>query len=55
MIGLDTNVRVRYVVQDHPDQAARATELIETECGTGNPGLHYSSPSSTSSSRAPLR
>lgn len=29
MIGLDTNVLVRYLVQDDPDQAARATALIE--------------------------
>ena len=29
MIGLDTNVLVRYLVQDEPDQAARATALIE--------------------------
>ena len=38
MIGLDTNVLVRYVVQDDPGQVARATALIETECSTGNPG-----------------
>lgn len=29
MIGLDTNVIVRYIVQDEPSQAAKATELIE--------------------------
>lgn len=29
MIGLDTNVLVRYVAQDEPEQSARATELIE--------------------------
>lgn len=29
MIGLDTNVLVRYVVQDDPGQSARATGLIE--------------------------
>ncbi len=29
MIGLDTNVLVRYLVQDDPDQSARATALIE--------------------------
>ncbi len=29
MIGLDTNVVVRYITQDEPEQAARATELIE--------------------------
>ena len=30
MIGLDTNVLVRYVVQDDQEQSARATELIES-------------------------
>lgn len=30
MIGLDTNVLVRYIAQDDPDQSARATELIES-------------------------
>ncbi len=29
MIGLDTNVLVRYVMQDDPRQSARATRLIE--------------------------
>lgn len=30
MIGLDTNVLVRYIAQDDVDQAARATRLIES-------------------------
>lgn len=30
MIGLDTNVLVRYVMQDDPKQSARATRLIES-------------------------
>ena len=30
MIGLDTNVLVRYVMQDDPRQAVRATRLIES-------------------------
>lgn len=30
MIGLDTNLLVRYIVQDDPDQSARATRLIES-------------------------
>jgi len=30
VIGLDTNVLVRYVMQDDPRQAARATRLIES-------------------------
>lgn len=29
MIGLDTNVIVRYIVQDDPEQSAIAAELIE--------------------------
>ncbi len=29
MIGLDTNVVVRYLVQDEPDQSATASTLIE--------------------------
>lgn len=28
MIGLDTNVLVRYLTQDHPEQSAAATDLI---------------------------
>ncbi len=30
MIGLDTHVLVRYIMQDDPVQAAQATDLIET-------------------------
>lgn len=30
MIGLDTNVLVRYVAQDDPKQSAKATRLIES-------------------------
>ena len=37
MIGLDTNVLVRYLVQDEPHQARLATRLIES-CNTDNPG-----------------
>ena len=29
MIGLDTNVLVRYVMQDDPQQSPRATQLVE--------------------------
>lgn len=29
MIGLDTNVVVRYLTQDDPEQAARATAVVE--------------------------
>ena len=30
MIGLDTNVLVRYIMQDDPKQSAKATQLIES-------------------------
>jgi predicted nucleic-acid-binding protein len=39
VIGLDTNVIVRYIVQDDPDQSARATELIERTLEIENPGF----------------
>ncbi|WP_158607879.1 PIN domain-containing protein [Nocardia panacis] len=29
MIGLDTNVLIRYFTQDHPEQSARANQVIE--------------------------
>ena len=32
MIGLDTNVLVRYIVQDDPEQARAATRLVESAC-----------------------
>lgn len=37
MIGLDTNVLVRYLVQDDPNQAAKATHLIEDAAARGEP------------------
>ncbi len=37
MIGLDTNVLVRYIMQDDVKQSAKATELIES-LGSDNPG-----------------
>lgn len=39
MIGLDTNVLVRYIVQDDPEQAARAGALIEAQCSDESPGF----------------
>lgn len=39
MIGLDTNVLVRYVAQDEPRQAALATRLIEQALTTTGPGF----------------
>lgn len=38
MIGLDTNVLVRYIVQDDADQGARAGRLIEQRCTQEQPG-----------------
>jgi predicted nucleic-acid-binding protein len=38
MTGLDTNVLVRYLVQDEPAQSARATRLIEHELSDREPG-----------------
>lgn len=38
MIGLDTNVLVRYLAQDDEGQSARATRLIEGELSASNPG-----------------
>ena len=32
MIGLDTNVLVRYITQDDAQQAARANRIIEESC-----------------------
>jgi len=39
MIGLDTNVLVRYLTQDDVDQATRATRLIEDELSENIPGF----------------
>lgn len=38
MIGLDTNVLARYIVQDDPAQSAAATRLIEGHCTAEAPG-----------------
>ncbi len=38
MIGLDTNVLVRYIVQDDSRQAAAASLLIETALSDDEPG-----------------
>lgn len=39
MIGLDTNVLVRYLTQDDPIQSPQATELIEHRLTGRNPGF----------------
>ncbi len=38
MIGLDTNVLVRYLAQDDPAQPAKATALIERRLSEEEPG-----------------
>lgn len=38
MIGLDTNVLVRYIVQDDPAQSKLATKFIEQQCTSESPG-----------------
>ncbi len=35
MLGLDTNVLVRFLVQDDPAQSERATQLIQSAKGAG--------------------
>lgn len=39
MIGLDTNVLVRYLAQDDPVESPKATELIERRLTEENPGF----------------
>ncbi len=39
MIGIDTNVLVRYLVQDDLAQAKSATRLIEGTCTKDDPGF----------------
>jgi predicted nucleic-acid-binding protein len=39
MIGLDTNILVRYLAQDDPVQSPRATEIIERRLSEEDPGF----------------
>jgi predicted nucleic-acid-binding protein len=39
MIGLDTNVLLRYLVQDDPIQSRKATEVIERRVTREDPGF----------------
>ena len=39
MIALDTNILVRYIVQDDETQARAAARLIENSCSTDEPGV----------------
>jgi predicted nucleic-acid-binding protein len=38
MIGIDTNVLLRYIAQDDVAQSRRAATLIEKECSADKPG-----------------
>ena len=39
MIGLDTNILIRYLTQDDPAQSAKATEILERRLTLKNPGF----------------
>jgi predicted nucleic-acid-binding protein len=39
MIGLDTNILIRYLTQDDPAQSAKATEILERRLTPNNPGF----------------
>lgn len=39
MIGLDTNILVRYLALDDPAQSAKATEILERRLTLKNPGF----------------
>jgi predicted nucleic-acid-binding protein len=39
MIGLDTNILIRYLTQDDPVQSVKATEIIERRLTPENPGF----------------
>ena len=39
MIGLDTNVLIRYLTQDDPVQSGKATEILERRLTPKNPGF----------------
>lgn len=39
MIGLDTNVLVRYIAQDDKQQSLLASNLIESKCSVENPAF----------------
>lgn len=39
MIGIDTNVLVRHLVQDDPRQSRMATKVITTQCTREDPGF----------------
>ena len=38
MTGIDTNVLVRYITRDHPEQHAAAKRYLESNCTQETPG-----------------
>ncbi len=39
MTGIDTNILIRYLTQDDPEQAKIATRFIEQDCTPDSPGF----------------
>lgn len=39
MIGIDTNIIIRYIVQDDVQQSRKATRFMENKISTENPGF----------------
>jgi predicted nucleic-acid-binding protein len=39
VIGLDTNVLIRHIVQDDEEQSRIATHLLESRCSVDEPGI----------------
>ena len=39
MIGLDTNILIRFLTQDDPEQSAKATEILERRLTRRQPGF----------------
>jgi predicted nucleic-acid-binding protein len=39
MIGLDTNILIRYLTQDDPVQSPKATDIVEHRLSAANPGF----------------
>ena len=44
MIGLDTNILIRYLTPNDPLQSVKATEILERRLTLKNPGGSASSP-----------
>lgn len=39
MIGIDTNILIRYIIQDDPIQSRLATKFLESNINKANPGF----------------